>query len=77
MLMADIQPTFGCQSYIFADTISMRTHVAFHGGQIMAKAIVIAAFLASLACPALAACPAGTSYQCYQGYNGKVVCGSH
>jgi hypothetical protein len=41
----------------------------------MAKAIVIAAFLASLAGPALAACPAGTSYQCYQGYNGKVVCG--
>jgi hypothetical protein len=51
------------------------THVAFDGGHIMAKAIVVAALLASLATPALAACPAGTSYQCYQGYNGKVVCG--
>jgi hypothetical protein len=25
--------------------------------------------------PAAAACPAGTSYQCSQGMNGKVVCG--
>jgi hypothetical protein len=25
--------------------------------------------------PAKAACPPGTSYQCTQGYNNKVVCG--
>lgn len=25
--------------------------------------------------PAKASCPPGTSYQCSQGYNGKVICG--
>lgn len=25
--------------------------------------------------PAKAACPLGTSYQCSQGYGGKVICG--
>lgn len=37
-------------------------------------ALALAASLAT-AIPAKAACPAGTSYQCTQGYNGKVVCG--
>lgn len=38
--------------------------------------IVIAAVIAcALASPAWAACPAGTSYQCVQGFNGKVICG--
>jgi hypothetical protein len=41
----------------------------------MLKMILTAAFIVSLAAPALAKCPAGTSYQCYQGYNGKVICG--
>lgn len=27
--------------------------------------------------PAKAACPPGSSYQCSQGYNGKVICGCH
>jgi hypothetical protein len=75
MLTADIKPTFGLLILHLCGYNPDATHVASHGGRIMAKAIVIAAFLASLAGPALAACPAGTSYQCYQGYNGKVVCG--
>ena len=41
----------------------------------MLKVVLTDLFVASLAAPALAACPAGTSYQCTQGYNGKVICG--
>lgn len=26
---------------------------------------------------AWAACPPGTTYKCYQGYNGKVICGCY
>lgn len=37
-------------------------------------ALALAASL-STAIPAHASCPAGTSYQCTQGFNGKVVCG--
>ena len=39
-------------------------------------AVAALALLAS-AIPAKAACPLGTSYQCVQGYNGKVICGCH
>ena len=41
----------------------------------MLKFILSAAMVISFAAPALAKCPPGTSYQCYQGYNGKVICG--
>lgn len=33
------------------------------------------AVLAVAATEALARCPPGTSYQCVQGFNGKVICG--
>jgi hypothetical protein len=43
----------------------------------MKKLILALAALSILATviPAKAACPPGTSYQCQQSYNGKVVCG--
>ena len=40
----------------------------------LAIALALAGAFAT-AIPAQAACPPGTSYQCYQGFNGKVVCG--
>jgi hypothetical protein len=40
----------------------------------LAIALALAGSFAA-AIPAHAACPPGTSYQCQQGYNGKVVCG--
>lgn len=36
--------------------------------------LVVAALLLSSNF-AMARCPAGTSYQCTQGFNGKVICG--
>lgn len=39
------------------------------------RAALASLMLLASATVALAACPAGTSYQCYQGFNGKVVCG--
>lgn len=38
-------------------------------------AIAIAGYIAAMVAPALARCPPGTSYQCQQGFNGKVICG--
>lgn len=38
------------------------------------RAALASIILLASATVALAACPAGTSYQCYQGYGGKVVC---
>lgn len=38
-------------------------------------ALAVAGYIGSLVAPAFAGCPAGTSYQCSQGYNGKVICG--
>jgi hypothetical protein len=38
-------------------------------------ALAAALYVAALVSPAFARCPPGTSYQCYQGYNGKVICG--
>jgi len=39
------------------------------------KIALTALALSTSVLPAFAACPAGTSYQCTQGYNGKVICG--
>lgn len=33
--------------------------------------------LLAMSIPAHAGCPPGTAYSCYQGYNGKVICGCH
>lgn len=41
----------------------------------MVRIFVAAALLAALSAPAWAKCPMGTSYQCHQGMNGKVICG--
>lgn len=38
-------------------------------------AALIAAAVLSFSSPSYARCPAGTAYSCYQGYNGKVICG--
>ena len=45
----------------------------------MKNSTIVAAVLAVLGVVAIvseawAACPQGTRYSCYQGYNGKVVC---
>lgn len=40
-----------------------------------AIALGVMAILAAQTKDAWAGCPPGTSYQCYQGYNGKVICG--
>lgn len=37
--------------------------------------LAVAGYVAALVAPALARCPPGTSYQCHQGFNGKVICG--
>jgi hypothetical protein len=42
--------------------------------KLIATAAVLAATL-GLVGQAFAQCPRGTSYQCQQGYNGKVICG--
>jgi hypothetical protein len=44
------------------------------GDQAMKIALILALALISFASAAWAACPAGTRYECYQGYNGKVIC---
>lgn len=36
--------------------------------------LVILSALGALVVQAWAACPAGTTYRCVQGYNGKVIC---
>ena len=43
--------------------------------KVLALSFVAAAYVLAVITPALARCPPGTSYQCYQGFNGKVVCG--
>lgn len=40
----------------------------------IAAGIAALGFVAMTTLEALAACPPGTSYQCHQGYNGKVIC---
>ena len=37
--------------------------------------LIAGLLLAATVAEAWARCPPGTSYQCYQGFNGKVVCG--
>jgi hypothetical protein len=37
-------------------------------------AIAVLGYILAVVAPAWAACPAGTRYQCHQGYNGKVIC---
>ena len=39
------------------------------------KALLAAATLAAFTTVAAAKCPLGTSYQCSQGFGGKVICG--
>ena len=41
----------------------------------MSKLILAVALTIAAASQAFAACPPGTSYSCYQGYGGKVICG--
>lgn len=41
----------------------------------MIRLFVALGVLVGAAGVALAKCPPGTKYQCYQGLNGKVVCG--
>lgn len=43
----------------------------------MRKALLFVALLMLLGtiAEAWARCPPGTSYQCHQGFNGKVICG--
>ena len=41
----------------------------------MLKIILSAAVVVAFTSAAWAKCPAGTKYDCYQGYGGKVVCG--
>jgi hypothetical protein len=38
-------------------------------------AIAVSVYVLSIASPAFARCPPGTAYSCYQGMNGKVICG--
>lgn len=37
--------------------------------------LIVGALAVGIATSAWAKCPPGTSYQCYQGMNGKVICG--
>lgn len=41
----------------------------------IALALAVAGYIGAMVAPALARCPPGTSYQCTQGFNGKVICG--
>jgi len=43
--------------------------------KMIATGLAVAAIGIALATAAWAACPPGTSYQCVQGYGGKVICG--
>jgi hypothetical protein len=38
-------------------------------------AVAVLGYLLAVIAPAFAKCPPGTRYDCYQGYNGKVICG--
>ena len=37
--------------------------------------LAIAGYILAIVAPAYAGCPPGTTYRCYQGAYGKVVCG--
>lgn len=39
------------------------------------KKTIVAVVLAVTAFSAVASCPVGTLYRCYQGVNGKMICG--
>jgi hypothetical protein len=41
----------------------------------MLKLVLVAVLTIAAASSAYAKCPPGTSYSCYQGMNGKVICG--
>lgn len=43
--------------------------------KVLVTAVTLGALAVGAASFAWAACPPGTSYQCHQGYNGKVICG--
>lgn len=41
------------------------------------KKVIIAIFLASTAISVFASCPAGSRYQCFQTWTGKMQCGCY